>query len=56
LTAAHCIYNTNPELAVAVVGSVSLSEGGQIYDLERVIAHSGFPAQWKPWFQNSWNE
>jgi len=56
MTAAHCIYKTRPELAVAVVGSVTLSQGGQFYDLEKVVPHPGFPGQWRPWFKNNWNE
>ena len=57
MTAAHCIFNINPDQAVAVVGMVTLSQGGQIYDLEKLVTHPEFHnGNWKPWFQNNWNE
>ncbi|XP_070507804.1 chymotrypsin-2-like [Chironomus tepperi] len=57
MTAAHCIYNIGPDEAIAMVGTVTLSQGGQIYDLEKLVSHPKFHnGQWRPWFQNNWND
>lgn len=39
LTAAHCVSDFKPEQIEIVAGTLSLTEGGDRYDVERIIPH-----------------
>lgn len=39
LTAAHCVTDFKPEQIEIVAGSLSLVEGGERYDVEKIIPH-----------------
>lgn len=42
LTAAHCIQNNNPKNMMIVVGTITLDQGGQRYDVDRLIVHEAY--------------
>ncbi|KAI4457469.1 chymotrypsin-related [Holotrichia oblita] len=44
LTAAHCVVNTSPSTWYIVVGSLTLSSGGNPYQISRIISHADYNA------------
>lgn len=42
LTAAHCVTDFKPEQIEIVAGSLSLVEGGDRYDVEKIIPHESY--------------
>ncbi|XP_070507824.1 chymotrypsin-1-like [Chironomus tepperi] len=56
LTAAHCLENFEPDEMIVLVGTISLVEGGTVYEVENVFPFDYYEVEIPPFFVSNWND